>query len=113
MINTSDRSMIMNSINDARNADLDTLIVQPQRCQMPSCAGSIVLPITLDQNICTEFLQYLNLNSNFIFPPDNEIETNITKLINYRADQSLYNGNNSHDSFIIIYMIFLSGVYIY
>ena len=49
--------MIINSINDARNADSDTFTVQPQMCQMPCCAGSIVLPITLDQNICTEFLQ--------------------------------------------------------
>ena len=31
--------MIINSINDARNADLDTFTVQPQRCQMPCCAA--------------------------------------------------------------------------
>ena len=81
---------------------------------MPCCAGSIVLPITLDQN--KKYMHgifAINLESNFIFHPDNEIETNITKLIKYRANQSLHNGNNAHDSLIIIYMILLLGVYIY
>ena len=71
---------------------------------------------SLANNIRSKYMHgifAINLESSFIFHPDNEIETNITKLIKYRANQSLYNGNNAHDSLIIIYKILLLGVYIY